>query len=54
VFALIKFKNGTTEKKEFYNGTSFLSQSARFIEVTEQMTGITIQDNKGQSRPINF
>jgi hypothetical protein len=30
-YALIKYKNEQTEKQEFYYGSSFLSQSARFI-----------------------
>jgi hypothetical protein len=53
-FALIKYKNGTTEKKEFYYGSSFLSQSANFIEVNENVSSITITSNKGQTRSINF
>jgi ASPIC and UnbV/FG-GAP-like repeat len=53
-YALIKYKNGTTEKKEFYYGSSFLSQSARFMEVNQGIGAITVMDNKGQSREIHF
>jgi len=53
-YALIKYKNGNTEKKEFYYGSSFLSQSTRFIEVNDKMAGITITNNKGESRQVNF
>ena len=49
-YAIIKYKNGTTEKKEFYYGSSFLSQSARFINVDSTMTNIVVVDTKGQSR----
>jgi hypothetical protein len=49
-YALIKYKNGKTEKQEFYFGTSFLSQSARFITDGSDMTSITIYDNFGHQR----
>ena len=54
VSALIKFKNGKTEKREFYYGSSFLSQSARFVNINENVSGITILDNKGDQRVIQF
>jgi len=54
LFAIIKYKNGTVEKKEFYYGSSFLSQSANFIEVNENMAAITITSGKGQSRSVSF
>jgi len=52
--ALIRYKNGKTEKREFYYGSSFLSQSARFINTDENMSGVTILDNKGTQRVIQF
>src|SRR4030095_2306895 len=54
VSSLIRYKNGKTEKREFYYGSSFLSQSARFINTDENMSGITILDNKGAQRVIQF
>ncbi|MEP6595825.1 MAG: VCBS repeat-containing protein [Ginsengibacter sp.] len=54
VYALIKFKNGKTEKREFYYGSSFLSQSARFVNINENVAGITIFDNNGGRRVIQF
>ncbi|HJP61835.1 MAG TPA: VCBS repeat-containing protein, partial [Mucilaginibacter sp.] len=53
-YALITYKNGQTEKQEFYYGSSFLSQSARFIHMSSQVTGITFFDNKGKSRTISI
>ena len=53
-YAVIKYKNGSTEKKEFYYGHSFLSQSARFIEVNENMVSIIVSDTKGKNRTVNF
>nr|WP_294946288.1 VCBS repeat-containing protein [uncultured Mucilaginibacter sp.] len=49
-YALIKYKNGKTEKQEFYFGASFLSQSARFITIGSDIANITIFDNFGHSR----
>jgi hypothetical protein len=54
VFALIKFKNGKIEKREFYYGSSFLSQSARFIKIDANISGVVIFDNKGKQRVIQF
>ncbi len=52
--AVIQFKNGTTRKEEFYYGSSFLSQSARFLRVDSTMTSVTITDSKGASRVLRF
>jgi hypothetical protein len=54
VSAIIKYKNGTTEKREFYYGTSFLSQSARFIKPGKGVSSVDILDNKGQTRSVQF
>ncbi len=54
VYALIKYKNGKTEKKEFYYGSSFLSQSARFVNINGNVSGIVIHDSKGGRREVQF
>jgi hypothetical protein len=54
VFALIKFKNGRTEKREFYYGSSFLSQSSRFINIDENVASVIVFNNKGEERVIKF
>ncbi|MBC7888024.1 MAG: VCBS repeat-containing protein [Ferruginibacter sp.] len=54
VSSLIKYKNGKIEKREFYYGSSFLSQSASFIDINEHMSGLEIFDNKGRRRLIQF
>lgn len=51
-YAIIKYKNGKVEKQEFYYGSSFLSQSARFVSITDDMAGITIFNDKNQPRII--
>ncbi|MEO5893732.1 MAG: VCBS repeat-containing protein [Ferruginibacter sp.] len=54
VAAMIKFKNGKTEKKEFYYGSSFLSQSARFVNITDNISSILIFDSKGKTREVQY
>lgn len=51
-YATITYKNGQTIKQEFYYGSSFLSQSARFISVDNNMQSITITDNTGHKRNL--
>jgi hypothetical protein len=55
MFAIIKYKNGKTSKQEFYNGTSFLSQSGRFFNIDNSMESVQITDSFGRIRniPIN-
>jgi hypothetical protein len=52
MFAHIKYKNGKTAKQEFYNGGSFLSQSARFFNIDPAMASVTVTDNYGHTRSI--
>ncbi|MBK0378639.1 VCBS repeat-containing protein [Mucilaginibacter segetis] len=52
MFATIKYKNGKTEKREFYNGASFLSQSGRFFNIDTSMAAVTVTNSTGQSRNI--
>ncbi|AYL94914.1 VCBS repeat-containing protein [Mucilaginibacter celer] len=53
VYALIRYKNGKTLKQEFYFGSSFLSQSARFVEMTDAVQSVTVFDDKGKKRVLN-
>ena len=55
MYATIKHKNGSTSKQEFYNGTSFLSQSGRFMNIDKTMVSVTITDSNGHTRnePLN-
>ena len=48
--AVKTFKDGHIEKEEFYYGNSFLSQSARFIHVSENVISIKITNNNGVER----
>jgi hypothetical protein len=50
--AVIHFKNGKKRKAELHYGTSFLSQSARFITTDSSMQQIEIWNNKGEKRTV--
>ena len=52
VSANISFKNGKGRKLEFYYGSSFLSQSGRFIRFTNNIKSITVTDSKGEKRML--
>ena len=50
VAAYIHLKNGKTRKTELYYGTSFLSQSSRFMMMDDTMTDVEIVNIKGDKR----
>ncbi len=52
--ASIIYKDGSVEKKEFYYGSSFLSQSGRFLIVTPQMKSVTITNGQGNTRKVQL
>lgn len=54
VSALIKFNDGRIQRKEFYYGTSYLSQSARLCAVPGNVKSVTIFDSKNTSRVVDF
>jgi hypothetical protein len=54
VSAILQYKNGRIRKQEFYYGSSFLSQSARFLTLDENLKSVVIMNNKGNSRQVNI
>ena len=52
MFARVKYKNGTSAKFEFYNGSSFLSQSGRFFNIEPNMVSVIITASNGQTRQV--
>ena len=54
VYALIKNKDGSVSKFEFYYGSTYLSQSTRFLSISDTMASVEIFDSKGVSRKINI
>ena len=47
-FAQITLNNGKTYKKEFYYGSTYLSQSSRSIQFTTQTKNIVLYNDKGE------
>ena len=53
ITAIVQLTNGKKRKEEFYYGSSFLSQSGRFIQLNPSVTSIEITNYKNQKRIIN-
>ncbi|HUH33777.1 MAG TPA: FG-GAP-like repeat-containing protein, partial [Daejeonella sp.] len=51
-FAIIKFKDGKVQKREIYYGSSFLSQSSRFLSIDSNVVSVAITNAKNQTRRI--
>lgn len=51
-YAVIRYKNGSVRKQEFYYGDSFLSQSARYCMPGASANSIIITNTKGVSRVV--
>jgi hypothetical protein len=54
ISAEIFLKNGKKQRREFYYGSSFISQSARFISVDKNISSIIITDINGKIRKLDF
>ncbi|GGA88957.1 VCBS repeat-containing protein [Puia dinghuensis] len=52
VSAMLHFANGKTQKVEFYYGSSFLSQSSRFLSLGPTVVSAVVTDSKGKSRNV--
>jgi hypothetical protein len=52
VSILFHYRNGQTRKEEVYYGSSFLSQSGRFIDWNDNIVAVEITDNKGRKRGL--
>jgi hypothetical protein len=53
VSALVKFKNGKLQKREFYS-SSFLSQSARFVPLSRTISSVEFINEKGTVRTLSL
>jgi enediyne biosynthesis protein E4 len=53
VSAILRMKNGQKRKEEFGYGSSFFSQSGRFIQLNTSILSVEITNNKKQTRNIN-
>lgn len=52
--AVITYKDGRHAKQEFYYGSSFLSQSSRFMLINDKIAQISITDHSGKTRSVKF
>jgi hypothetical protein len=52
--AMLTYADGRIEKKELYYGSSFLSQSGRFITISSAVKKIEITDNEGKVRRLQL
>ena len=52
--AIITHKNGKIQKREIGYGSSFLSQSGRFITIDSNVVSVKIKNNKGQVRNVSL
>ena len=52
VSADIVFSNGKKQRQELYYGSSFLSQSARFLRPGNNVKSIVITNSKGKTRTL--
>ncbi|HEU5051937.1 MAG TPA: VCBS repeat-containing protein [Hanamia sp.] len=48
--AIVKYKDGRQQKHELNYGSSFLSQSGRFLVVDSNVVSVQIKNNKGETR----
>src|ERR1022692_1315279 len=54
VKAVIKYKNGKTITQECYYGSSFLSQSGRFLLLNDSVSSVKITNSLGKTRDISL
>jgi hypothetical protein len=52
--AVITYKNGSSTKQEFYYGSSFISQSSRFIRIDDKVAQVSIKSYSGTTRLVKF
>jgi hypothetical protein len=54
ICAEIQFSDGTLRKQEFYQGSSFLSQSAGFLSPGSNVKSVTFTNSIGKKRKLDF
>jgi hypothetical protein len=53
-YAEVSAKDGSVTRQEFYYGSSFLSQSARFLKISPDVQKVKIVFNDGRCREIKL
>jgi ASPIC and UnbV/FG-GAP-like repeat len=54
VSVLLKYKDGKERKQEIYYGSSFLSESGRFLNLDKNVIGVEIKDSRGDTRKMKI
>ena len=54
VSAILTYRSGKKQKHEFNYGSSFLSQSSRFLKIDSNIVSAEIKDSKGTMRKISL
>jgi hypothetical protein len=54
VSAEVFFKNGKKQRWEFYYGSSFNSQSSRFVSINKNVSSVIITDSNGKTRKLDL
>ncbi len=54
LYAIITLRTGQKRKEEFYYGSSFYSQSGRFILISAAVSSVEIMNNKNEKRKFTF
>ncbi|HEX8905483.1 MAG TPA: hypothetical protein VF771_11600, partial [Longimicrobiaceae bacterium] len=52
--ALLTFRDGRTRREEFYYGSTYLSQSSRYLRVPPGVARAVVYDSRGRSRSWQF
>ncbi|MBS1598641.1 MAG: VCBS repeat-containing protein [Bacteroidetes bacterium] len=53
ISAIFKLTNGKSRKEEIYFGSSFLSQSGRFLNINKNISSVEIANSKGEKRTVS-
>jgi enediyne biosynthesis protein E4 len=53
-YALLTFADGTIRREEFHYGSTYLSQSSRFLRISSALREAVVHDFQGRSRTYQF
>jgi hypothetical protein len=51
-YATLTFADGTSRRQELYYGSTYLSQSSRYLRLAPQVVKVVVHDSRGQSRSL--
>ncbi len=52
VYAMVMMKDGSKAKVELYTGSGYLSQSAKYVRITDKVASVEVSDYKGAKRMV--